>query len=117
METCIVLPRSFDKAQLAKCRRCHWASKHVRFCGRPEWGGIDIGYPSKIKMAKSFGKAAIDQVIAGNPKRSPEQVTEAMRICKQCLSYVAGDERCKKCGCRMPAKIKWATQRCPAGKW
>ncbi len=114
---CNERPTDFDKQQLAKCKVCHWASKSVRFCGRPEWGGIDIGYPSKTEMAKSFGKAVVKQVRAGNPKRSPEKISEMMRICKQCPSYVADAERCRKCGCRMPAKIKWATQKCPKEKW
>lgn len=117
MTKCINKPTDFDKQQLEKCKACHWASKNVRFCGRPEWGGIDIGYPPKIQQVKSFGKAAIKQAKAGNPKRSPEKIAAAMRICGQCPSYVKDAERCRKCGCRTPAKIKWATTRCPGGKW
>ncbi len=90
------------------------ASRAVRFCGK--WG-IDIGYPSKVQMAKSFGKAVVKQTLAGNPKRSPQKIAEMMRICKKCPSYVAGDERCRKCGCKMPRKIKWLTTNCPLNKW
>lgn len=90
------------------------ASASVRWCGK--WG-FDIGYPSRIQMAKSLGKAVIDQTLAGFPKRSPEKIAEAMRICTECPSYVKDAERCRKCGCRTPAKIKWATTRCPIKKW
>lgn len=123
MLNCETKPTTFDKKQLAKCRKCKHASANVSFCGRPAWGGFYIvdpaneKYPSIITQAKSFGKAAVKQVAAGMPTRSAEKIAEAMRICKQCPKYVAEDERCKKCGCRMPAKIKWATTNCPLKKW
>lgn len=110
---CETKPIAFDRQQLAKCKACNMASAQVRWCGR--WG-IEVGYPSKIQMAKSLGKASIDQARAGFPTRSPEKVAEIMRICKQCPSYVKDAERCLKCGC-CSKKIKWATQNCPVGKW
>ncbi len=115
--SCQQKPTEFDKAQLEKCKGCKWVSKAVRFCSCPKWGGIDIGYPSNIQMAKNLGKAAFDHARAGFPKRSPERIAEIMRICKQCPSYVKDAERCRKCGCRTPAKIKWGEQVCPAKKW
>ena len=111
---CDEKPTNFDKQQLAKCKACNMASASVRWCGKH---GIDIGYPSKVQMAKSFGRAVIDQARAGNPKRSPEEIARIMRICKRCPSYVKDPERCRKCGCKAPAKIKWATQNCPVKKW
>lgn len=116
---CNTQPTKFDKKQLAKCKACNMASAKLRFCQR--WGTLewpsDNKYPSIIKQGSSFGKAAIKQLAAGMPRRSAEKIAAAMRICKQCPSYVADAERCKKCGCRMPAKIKWATTSCPLKKW
>jgi isopropylmalate/homocitrate/citramalate synthase len=90
------------------------ASAKIRWCGR---FGIEIGYPSKIKMARSLGAAAVKHTVAGMPKRSPDQIAAAMKICRACPSYISGDERCTKCGCKMPRKIKWATTKCPLKKW
>ncbi len=116
---CTIKPIKFNKKQRELCGLCPKASLKLSFCqrwGTLQWEDIDK-YPSLIEQAKSFGKAVIDQARAGNPKRSHEQTTKSMRICKQCPSYVAEDERCRKCGCRMPVKIKWATTRCPLNKW
>lgn len=114
---CQIKPKDFNQQQISSCRGCNMASESGSWCGK--WGVYITGdkYPHLIQQAKSFGKATVKQVVAGMPERSHQQITAAMRICKQCPSYVAEDERCKKCGCKMPRKIKWATTRCPLNKW
>ncbi len=108
----------FDNAQLKKCSACNMASARIKFC--QNWGELQWPaekYPSIIKQTRSFSAAAVRHVVAGMPKRNPDEIARIMKICQQCLSYVHADERCRKCGCRMPKKILWAEQNCPLSKW
>ncbi|KKM17415.1 hypothetical protein LCGC14_1675960, partial [marine sediment metagenome] len=83
--TCDERPDIFDSKQLDKCKGCPLASEKVKFC--QDWGPIpnpdSDKYPSLIKQAGSLGIAAAKQLAAGMPKRSPEKIAVAMRICKQ----------------------------------
>jgi hypothetical protein len=38
-----------------------------------------------------------------------------LAICHECV-HLDGDS-CRLCGCHMPAKVRWAEQSCPIGKW
>ena len=102
------------------CKICKHASASLAWCGKyGKWvdGRDEVKYPSLIKQAGSFGKAAIKQVAAGMPKRSDDEITRIMAICQTCPEFVAGVDRCKKCGCYAKHKVPWATTRCPLRKW
>jgi len=68
-------------------------------------------------MAGSLAKAAGKQILAGNPKRSEDEIKRIMAICKSCEFYVSDTRRCLKCGCYMRKKIPWETTHCMIGKW
>ena len=40
-----------------------------------------------------------------------------MSICQECDFYIASTERCSKCSCFMPWKVKIAFFTCPDHKW
>ena len=71
--------------------------------------------PDKIKMAKSFSKAAIKHIASGLKTREQKEIRRIMSICRNCDEYV--NKRCKICGCNMNKKIEWATTHCPLKKW
>ncbi len=121
--SCIVKPKEFTEEQIQDCKKC----KHVS--GREVWCGlfgcwidgrdliIKPKYPPLIKQAGSFTKAAINQGLKGNPKRSDEEIAKIILICEGCDYYVKNKMRCTKCGCGMKTKIPWQTTRCYIGKW
>ena len=37
--------------------------------------------------------------------------------CEKCEFLIKPTNNCKKCGCFMKGKIRFATARCPVGKW
>ncbi len=114
MVSCITKPE-FTKAQIAKCKKCKWASARIKWCGK--WGCRIQGYPSIITMASSLAKAVVKQGIAGNPKRTEAEIARIEAICEACEFFVKDKERCLKCGCNMEKKIPWETTRCLEGKW
>lgn len=82
----------------------------------------DTKFPSALAMLKSLGQAATDQVKhqvkKGNKGiATKEEQARRIEICKGCNLYIASRHRCKKCGCRLAAKIRGAGQRCPINKW
>jgi hypothetical protein len=78
-------------------------------------------HPTALSMLKSLGQAAVDQVkhVKKGNKGIATKKEQARRIeiCKGCNLYLASRHRCKKCGCKLPVKIKGAGQKCPIGKW
>ena len=124
MINCVTIPE-FTKEQIADCHKCKHASKKKEFCSNPNVG-VYIGekskieYPSKIQMAKNFGKAAGKHIKSGLKKRSDVEQKRVMDICLKCEWYEPTSKlgvRCKKCGCCMDIKKRWATAHCPLKKW
>jgi len=42
---------------------------------------------------------------------------ERLSICKQCDEFFAMTNMCRKCGCVIPMKVKFAAAKCPLHKW
>lgn len=80
-------------------------------------GKIVTGPPSLGKQIVSFGKAAAKQAIAGNPRRTEEEVERLKSICAECEFFMPAKIKCMKCGCSLNVKERWATASCPIGKW
>jgi len=122
---CLIKPKEFTKEQIAKCRQCKWASAKIRWCGKHACciGGqrsrivVPKKYPSLPRMAGSFAKAAGRQALAGNPRRTPEEIARIKAICEACEFFARDAQRCSKCGCYMNRKIPWQTTHCNIGKW
>ena len=75
--------------------------------------------PTLTTMAKTFATESVKHAASGFKNRPPEEIERIGAICMSC-EHIFHDEvgmRCRKCGCIMSIKIKWATTRCPVGKW
>lgn len=122
------------KEQIAECVCCNhisgkkiWCCKYGFYIHEPErkvktknvviTKGKPQQYPSIITQAGSFGKAAVKQARAGNPKRSKEEIARIISICEACTHYNKEKKRCYVCGCYMKNKIPWQTSYCKKGKW
>ena len=114
----------FTKEQIAECEKCKHLSERKVWCSNfgvwiyePDRGNEKKKYPSIITQAGSFGKAAVKQVRAGNPKRTDEETARIICICEACEEYNKKKMRCYACGCYMKNKIPWETTHCKIGKW
>ncbi len=68
-------------------------------------------------LAGAVGRAA-QAVVTGNAVIAPkEEYSRRFRICVACEHFHGMHVRCRKCGCKLKAKLRLATERCPAGKW
>lgn len=80
-------------------------------------------YPSLPEQGKNLAKFTFEIVkraIAngGASLVVSEQVQrERLEICKKCPFYDDLQHRCKKCGCNLGVKVKFALDSCPINKW
>jgi hypothetical protein len=80
-------------------------------------------YPSLPEQGKHLAKTIFDVFnhIRNNGGEglliSEEVATERIKICHLCEEFDAMQNRCKNCGCFLPPKVKFVTEKCPLGKW
>lgn len=68
-------------------------------------------------MSYNAGSAIKDIVTGKVEYVSDEQAKARMDICREC-PYMQDIMRvCKRCGCFLPAKVKFAMSSCPVSKW
>lgn len=81
-------------------------------------------YPSLVEQGKNLAKFSWDLIkyLQQNKNHTILFVTdevykERMMTCKGCDKYDELENRCKECGCFLPAKAKIILDSCPLGKW
>lgn len=76
-------------------------------------------FPNVVRQAISFGKALVGHALNGFKEVPTEQAEERLKVCQGCDRYVEneGAPRCSECGCFLKEKVKWASEKCPLGKW
>ncbi len=80
-------------------------------------------YPSMLQQGKNLAKFSWDLIkhIQQNHDKflfvSDEVYKERMMTCKGCDKYHEFENRCKECGCYVPAKAKVILDSCPLNKW
>lgn len=120
-----------------KCPR--WPTNHTRYCewvdpshsgyrldGRevliriastPHDATVVQNGPSLWQKAKNLSGAIVDHVAAGLPHADDKTIEHRLEVCHTCEHFDTAYSRCRKCGCNMTIKVRWAEQRCPVGKW
>ena len=76
--------------------------------------------PSLTKQAISFGGAVASEcrsIAAGDNPVTDNEKTQRLTICAECEFFIAGENRCANCGCKLTAKAAMRSQSCPQGKW
>ena len=74
-------------------------------------------YPPLWRRAWNYLRSATRHVLHGRPP-TPEQVrAKRLALCLACEHYDRAGAGCTKCGCPAGAKISWALEKCPVGKW
>jgi hypothetical protein len=76
--------------------------------------------PSLGKQVLSLGKAVANEcrgMAAGVDPVTDTQKNQRLSICAGCEFFIAGENRCAKCGCKLAAKAAMRSQSCPLGKW
>ena len=79
----------------------------------------DIEFPNIFGLAKNLLETGKDvakhKKKTGRVKASEELQAKRLATCKACNYYIGN--RCKKCGCRLTAKIDLEAAKCPLKKW
>lgn len=74
-------------------------------------------FPPIARQAVNFFGAVAGHVASGLAIVPEDERARRLAICEGCPSYDAPTGRCRKCGCRMAIKARWASQVCPLGRW
>lgn len=80
-------------------------------------------YPSLLEQGKNLAKFSWDVInyIHKNQGEvlivSDKVFDERLEICRGCEKYDKYENRCKECGCFIPAKAKIILDSCPLNKW
>ncbi len=140
-----IKPVLFTKEQMEQCKICPHVSGHKVWCchfGMYIMEGVrgalvkkkpknlirdTLKYPPAGEMLKSFGRAAGKHIKSGLKTRTDVEQKRLMDICltsgpggKKCEHFepvTPLGPRCKKCGCCLNIKKRWATAHCPIKKW
>jgi hypothetical protein len=77
--------------------------------------------PTIAEMAKSVASSVKGWAASGFKVASSDLLEQRLSICGGCEFWdsaaFANTGRCNKCGCSTQAKLRIATEKCPAGKW
>lgn len=73
--------------------------------------------PSLFRKVANFGKAIVTHAVAGFPETDEETIRNRFEVCHGCEHFDKDRTACRKCGCHLEIKIRWADQKCPIGKW
>jgi len=82
---------------VARFRFAKWALAKVVI---PIWTKLDA-------VVKAAATAANDQ---------HDKARMRLEVCKRCPAFTSLN-RCKECGCFMPAKVQLPNAKCPQGRW
>lgn len=78
-------------------------------------------YPTVWAMIKNFFGTGRKVIVQGIKDRKvfakKDVVDQRLSVCRGCEHFVAGNNRCKQCGCGMDGKAKFLAAECPIGKW
>lgn len=76
--------------------------------------------PSLTKQAISLGGAVASEcrsIAAGDNPVTDNEKNQRLAVCAGCEFFIAGENRCGNCGCKLAAKAAMRSQSCPQGKW
>lgn len=76
--------------------------------------------PEQTKNLAQFGWDMLQHVYKNQNKTlfvSDEIYNERTKICSECDRFDPEQNRCKECGCFIPAKAKMILDSCPLEKW
>lgn len=80
-------------------------------------------YPSLLQQGKNLAQFSWDLISHIQKYQDkflfvPEQTyKERMMICRGCEKYDEFENKCRECGCFLPAKARVILDSCPIGKW
>ncbi len=83
----------------------------------------DKNYPSLIEQTKNLANFSWELVQYITQNRyailfvSDEIYKQRIETCKGCDKYDELENRCRECGCYVPAKAKIILDSCPLSKW
>lgn len=72
--------------------------------------------PNIFKLIQTFADEVYQYIKEGAPNVSLPEYKDRIKVCSEC-PLISEKFTCKKCGCYMGTKAKWATSDCPEDKW
>ena len=73
-------------------------------------------YPSRKEQLKNLIETT-GKVIRNPRLVNDEEFNRRKSVCNTCRYFDRKQNRCKKCGCMLKAKVRFKTAKCPLNKW
>lgn len=83
-------------------------------------------YPPLIQQGKNLAKFSLELInyLRNNDNDentslmvSDDVYRKRLETCKNCDKFDKSQDRCRECGCFVPAKAKFVLDSCPLNKW
>lgn len=68
-----------------------------------------------VEVTKSMAASLTHLARTGHLAAAPEVIERRIKTCEGCNHFTG--QRCRSCGCFVPAKAALAAESCPLGKW
>lgn len=76
-----------------------------------------LSRPDVLTQVNNFLNSSIKHLIDNMENVSDDVASCRMSICESCEFYDKESVRCNSCGCFLKIKTRWASEKCPIGKW
>jgi hypothetical protein len=68
-------------------------------------------------LSKEIVNTTVTLAVSGQVLVDEEARTKRFGECINCKDFIPQQSRCNICGCFLQIKVKFASAKCPAGKW
>ena len=73
---------------------------------------------TKVATLANAVTSEVSAIVAGEPPLTPDELSSRISLCHApCDDFNEANNTCKLCGCYLPAKARFRSQNCPAGRW
>ncbi len=75
--------------------------------------------PGILRKASNLARAIVRHSANGFRRTSDAEYQERLAICSGCEFFGGKPDKpsCRRCGCRLLHKLRWAGESCPLGLW
>jgi hypothetical protein len=105
-----------SECQCSHARFSYKGTFDKSFCVSCPIANKEEGISFAEKLAR-FTVASAKHIANGLKIVTEEEQIRRREICHGCDKFNREDQTCTNCGCFVPIKITWDSERCPLSKW
>lgn len=76
-----------------------------------------LSKPDILTQVNNFIDSSIKHLLNNMDNVNEDIAISRISICESCEFFDKNSVRCNSCGCFLKIKTRWASEKCPIGKW